>query len=52
MITCWSIGCLCGLHPEYAPLNKWVHGFAIVHGESEDGYFEVENKRIVEGRIV
>jgi len=28
--TCYSIGCMCDLSPEYAPVNKWNHGFAII----------------------
>jgi hypothetical protein len=43
-INTWSIGCLCNLHPEYAPLNKWSHGFAVVSVAGND--FELENKRI------
>jgi predicted phosphodiesterase len=48
--TCWSTGCLCDLHPEYARLNKFNHGFASVrvHG---DGQFDVHNFRIVAGRV-
>jgi len=26
---CWSVGCLCELVAEYAPLNNWNHGFAV-----------------------
>ncbi len=41
-INCWSVGCLCDLNPEYARINKWNHGFAIVRvGKSGD--FSVEN---------
>lgn len=49
--ACWSVGCLCGLHPEYMPLNKWNHGFAMLRG-MEDKYWRVDNKKIIEGRIV
>lgn len=51
LITCWSLGCLCELHPAYARLNKWSHGFAIVSVDGA-GNFEVENKRIIGGRVV
>jgi len=27
-ISSWSIGCLCGLAPQFMPVNKWNHGFA------------------------
>jgi len=48
--TTWSTGCLCELHPLYAPINKWNWGFAIIDGAS-DG-FEVRNKRIYKGRVL
>ena len=48
--SAWSTGCLCDLHPDYAPINKWNHGFATVTTE-ENGYFEVHNYKIIEGRI-
>ena len=35
-IEVYSTGCLCELHPKYARINKWNHGFAFV---------EVKNKR-------
>ena len=28
VVTTWSTGCLCELHPGYMPVNKWNHGFA------------------------
>lgn len=49
--TTWSTGCLCELHPEYAPLNKWNLGFAVVDLDGTDG-FDVRNKRILKGRGV
>lgn len=48
--TTWSTGCLCGLHPQYAPINKWAHGFAIVDVSGED--FDVRNKRIWKGKVL
>jgi len=50
VVTCWSVGCLCGLHPQYMPLNKWNWGFAEIH--SDDGMFRVSNHRITNYRIV
>lgn len=47
----WSLGCACYLHPRYAPINNWQHGFAFVHLE-KDGNFAVENKRVLGGKIV
>lgn len=46
----WSTGCLCQLHPEYMPLNKWNHGFAVVH-VAADGAFSVHNHRILRGKV-
>jgi predicted phosphodiesterase len=51
IITCWSIGCLCDLHPEYAPLNKWNHGFGILE-TGQGRFWKFHNKRIVEGEVV
>jgi predicted phosphodiesterase len=42
---CWSTGCLCGLTPEYARVNRWNLGFATVTVE-KDGSFDVANLRI------
>ena len=44
----WSTGCLCDLTPEYARVNRWNYGFAIVD-VSEDGGFDVLNLRINSG---
>jgi len=51
LITCWSMGCLCGLHPEWLPLNKWNHGFAEIVQETDE-YWRLENKRIIGGKIL
>jgi predicted phosphodiesterase len=50
MITTWSVGCLSELSPDYAPYNKWNHGFAFIVREGSD--FHVKNMRIYKGRIV
>jgi len=50
VVTDWSIGCLCGLHPLYMPLNKWNHGFAEIM--EEDGFFIVRNRKIIGGRLL
>lgn len=49
MITTWSTGCLCELHPTYMPFNKWNHGFAYIEVEGKG--FEVFNKRIKNGKV-
>lgn len=49
MVTSWSVGCLCDLHPEYAPLTAWNWGFAtLTTGE----HWRVENLRIVQGEVL
>lgn len=50
-IGCWSVGCLCNLHPEYARINQWNQGFAIVHRNNHND-FMVENKQIVNHQIM
>jgi predicted phosphodiesterase len=45
-ITCFSLGCLCTLHPDYQPIGgKSNHGYAIVD-VYDDGTFSVDNRRI------
>lgn len=46
----WSTGCLCELQPTYLAMNDWCHGFAVVNIEV-DGSFEVDNKKIVNGKV-
>lgn len=47
----WSIGCLSDLDPDYNPNNAYNMGFA--HLEVfKDGNFKVENKRIINGRVL
>lgn len=50
VVTCWSIGCLCDMSPDYAPLNRWGFGFATVE-LSEDNNFQVFNYSIVKGNV-
>ena len=49
--TTWSTGCLCELSPQYAPLNKWNWGFAIVDLDGKTG-FDVRNKRIYKNVVL
>ena len=46
----WTVGCLCGLSPDYMPINDWNLGFAFITREN-DGNFSVENKKIINGYI-
>lgn len=49
--ACWSVGCLCELHPFYMPNNKWNHGFPRVR-VNKDGTFKVTNLRIYNGKLL
>jgi len=53
MLTTWSVGCLCDLHPDWYPYgNQWNHGFALINVE-RNGDFEVVNRRILpSGQVV
>lgn len=51
LTTCWSVGCLSELTPEYAPFAKYNHGFAVVTKRGKEG-FNVQNFRIHEGQIL
>jgi predicted phosphodiesterase len=44
-IMTWTQGCLCGRRPEYARINKWNLGFAVVE-VAKDKSYEVFNYRI------
>ncbi len=48
-ITTWSLGCLSDLHPEYAPLNSWNLGFAVLDTRQN---WRVENFRISGGEVL
>lgn len=50
VVTTWSMGCLCGLRPEYMPYNKFNHGFAFIT-TFDNGDFEVKNLRIINGKV-
>lgn len=48
----WSIGCMCGLHPEYAEHNNnWQHGFA-EYEMIDEKYWHIHNRTIMNGRVV
>lgn len=50
VVTTWSVGCLCGIKPDYMPYNKWNHGFAHVRVNKDKSY-EVDNIRIIDYKI-
>lgn len=49
LVTTWSIGCLCDLHPKWMRVNQWNWGCAGLEVDGDD--FEIENKRIFKGII-
>lgn len=51
IVTCWSVGALCGMKPDYMPYNKWNLGFAMIEFNPENGHFFVDNKRIINGEV-
>jgi predicted phosphodiesterase len=50
VITCWGVGCLSELSPDYNPYSKYNHGFAIIT-RGINKAFHVKNYRIHEGAI-
>jgi hypothetical protein len=50
IISAWSGGCLCDLHPKFLPMNNWNVGFMDVEVD-KDGAFNVGNHRIVHGKV-
>ena len=48
--VCFSIGCACDLHPEYAPINRWNHGLATIDLDNA-GNFSERNYRIDRGQV-
>lgn len=50
LVTCWSTGCLCGLHPKYARVNKWTHSGAWL--ELHHNHFSVTPLRVFNGKLL
>jgi predicted phosphodiesterase len=50
VVSTWSTGCLCDLNPDYRPMNNWNHGFAFAE-TAADGSFEVQNLRVIDGKV-
>jgi predicted phosphodiesterase len=50
IIGAWSTGCLCDLHPDYMPINKWNAGFAALENYGSD--FKVTNLKIIKGKVM
>ena len=46
-----SVGCLCGMNPQYMPINKWNLGFAYVEHEIKTGDYILHNLKIIKGKV-
>jgi len=51
VIVTTSQGCLCGLYPMFARVNKWNLGFSYVEHDLKSGDYHLHNKKIIEGKI-
>lgn len=51
IITCWSVGCLSEIRPDYSKFAKYNHGFAIIESKGKELY-HVTNYRIENGQIL
>ena len=49
VMSCWSHGCLCELHPEYAPLNKWDQSW--LSFDFDGDWFELGLRKAINGRV-
>lgn len=49
-VSCWSTGCLAGMWPNYAVINKWNSGWAIVDVDKTGG-FTVTNYQMHKGHV-
>lgn len=50
-IACHCVGTLSNMYPDYMAQNDWVAGYAVVELDA-DGYYRVDNRKIIDGRIV
>ena len=48
--SCYSIGCLCDLHPAYMPINMWTHGFGYLE-LNDKGDYNFNLKSIIDGKV-
>lgn len=52
LMTTWSVGCLCGLHPKWFPINKWNHGCAFIELDENGHDYQFRNYRILDGKVL
>ena len=48
LMSWYSLGCLSELHPEYALINKWNHGWGYIQTEGQE--FEFQNMKCYQGK--
>lgn len=51
VIVTTSQGCLCGLTPMFARVNKWNLGFVYIEHDIKTGEYLLENKKIIKGKV-
>ena len=51
VIVTTSQGCLCGMYPMFARVNKWNHGFSFVEHEINTGEYVLHNLKIIKGKV-
>jgi predicted phosphodiesterase len=51
VIVTTSIGCLCGMFPMFARVNKWNLGFGFVKHDIKSGEYRLDNLKIIKGKI-
>ena len=51
VISVHSTGCLCGLNPLYMPINKHNLGFAYVELDIKTGNYNLQNLKVIKGKV-
>lgn len=51
VIVTTSQGCLCGLYPMFARINKWNLGFSFVELDIKTGEYLLSNLKIINGKV-
>jgi predicted phosphodiesterase len=51
VIVSTSTGCLCGMYPMFARVNKWNLGFGFVSHNIKSGEYKLDNLKIIKGKV-
>jgi len=51
IIVTTSQGCLCGMYPMFARVNKWNQGFSFVEHDIKSGNYNLQNLKIIKGKV-